>query len=797
MKAVASEEIKIKNKIQEAETYYSMGMLNDSLSTYEQILASGASIDPEESARLKERVNQLKNELVNNNTKPGPSLSEGDLLLIKKSISETGSVKDITNNASALKELGLFREAAAEYEKLLKTDTSKEGYTPVNTVIEILSNLFNIDPHAAVIQKADKIIAENKMLKKDVSQIKLWLGTEMEKKDRKDVAVSLFKAALSIDPENAEAGNSLNSLLSNISNNSKFDYLLNSSIATSAQLQKALESSKKSGKSIELALIENFNLKKEDVGKSLSLFYNCPFKSFNPELPVPVELISKLKKSFLLHYVWVPLTWGKNVTEILVDDPKDLRKTDHIRALLSNQNVRFCVGIREDIIKYIDRFFSADKPSETMEAALENLDNLIPDVSFEVEEEIETDKDIVDESSSQVVKLVDQVLITAYRKKASDIHIEPSPLTKKTLIRFRMDGVCHEYLQVPNTMAPAILSRLKIMAGLDIAERRLPQDGKIKMKRKGMPTFELRMSTMPTAGGFEDTVLRVLAKAGAMKIDDMGLNDRNLSILKKIISQPYGLILVVGPTGSGKTTTLHSALGHINKPEIKIWTAEDPVEITQPGLRQVEVRSRIGLDFARVMRGFLRLDPDVIMIGEMRDKETASIGVEASLTGHLVFSTLHTNSAPETVTRLLDMGLNPLNFSDAFLGVLAQRLTRRLCSNCKKQFNPSHDEFDDIVSDYGRDKFKATGIEYSPDLVLYRPGGCETCSGSGYKGRMGIHELMEGTPVIKGLIKRAANTEELFEQAYKDNMTTLKQDGIIKVFKGLTDISEIRRICIN
>jgi len=797
MSATASERIKIKNKIQEAETYYSMGMLNDSLSIYDQILSAGAAIDPEELTRIRERVNKLKNEVLNNKARPGPSLSEGDLDLIKKTMSATGSVKDIINNASALKELSLIREAAAEYEKLLKFDCSKEGYTPVNIVAEVLSILFKIESHEAVIEKADKIIAENKIAKKDASQIKLWLGTEMVKKDRRDVAVSLFRAALSLDPENAEAGNKLNLLISNLSSNSKFDYILNSSIATSAQLQKALESSKKTGKSIELELIENFNLKKEDVGKSLSLFYNCPYKSFNPELPVPIELISKLKRSFLLHYIWVPLSWGKNFIEILVDDPKDLRKTDHIRALMSNQNILFSVGIKEDIIKYIDRFFSADKTSEAMEATLENLDKLIPDISFEIEEEIELDKDIVDESSSQVVKLVDQVLVTAYRKKVSDIHIEPSPVTKKTIIRFRMDGVCHEYLQVPNTMAPAILSRLKIMAGLDIAERRLPQDGKIKMKRKGIPTFELRMSTMPTAGGFEDTVLRILAKAGAMKMDDMGLNERNLTILKKIVSQPYGLVLVVGPTGSGKTTTLHSALGHINKPEIKIWTAEDPVEITQPGLRQVEVRSRIGLDFARVMRGFLRLDPDVIMIGEMRDKETASIGVEASLTGHLVFSTLHTNSAPETVTRLLDMGLNPLNFSDAFLGVLAQRLTRRLCSNCKKPFNPSHDEFEDIISDYGREKFTATGIEYSSDLVLYRTGGCQACSGSGYKGRMGIHELMEGTPVMKGLIKRAANTEELFGQAYKDNMTTLKQDGIMKVFKGTTDMSEIRRVCIN
>jgi type II secretory ATPase GspE/PulE/Tfp pilus assembly ATPase PilB-like protein len=277
----------------------------------------------------------------------------------------------------------------------------------------------------------------------------------------------------------------------------------------------------------------------------------------------------------------------------------------------------------------------------------------------------------------------------------------------------------------------------------------------------------------------------------------MGLNERNLGIMKKILAQPYGLILVVGPTGSGKTTSLHAALGYINKPGIKIWTAEDPVEITQPGLRQVEAKPRIGLNFARIMRAFLRADPDVIMIGEMRDQETASIGVEASLTGHLVFSTLHTNSAPETVTRLLDMELNPLNFSDAFLGVLAQRLTRRLCKNCREKYHPSREEFEEIVADYGKEQFEATKIEFTPELTLYRSGGCEVCSGTGYKGRMGIHELMEGTPPIQRMIKKQASSEDLLAQAAKDGMTTLKQDGIQKVFQGLTDINEVRRVCID
>jgi type II secretory ATPase GspE/PulE/Tfp pilus assembly ATPase PilB-like protein len=241
---------------------------------------------------------------------------------------------------------------------------------------------------------------------------------------------------------------------------------------------------------------------------------------------------------------------------------------------------------------------------------------------------------------------------------------------------------------------------------------------------------------------------------------------------------------------------LHAALGHINKPEVKIWTAEDPVEITQAGLRQVQVKPKIGLDFAKIMRGFLRLDPDIIMIGEMRDRETASIAIEASLTGHLVFSTLHTNNAPETLTRLLDMGMNPLNISDAFLGVLAQRLVRNICPDCKKTYHPSEEEFEDIRTDYGTAAFKALKVQYNPKFKLTRGQGCETCSGSGYKGRLGIHELIEGTSEIKLLIKRQATSHDLAKQAVKQGMTTLKQDGIHKVFEGITDVREVRRVCV-
>ena len=800
-KAQPVEKTDIKLKIKEAETCHSMGMIEEAITLYEEALSLSSGEDESGNGSIQSKIGNLRKELELREMAESQGLSAEDITLFRKNLSMADDVPTILDGARALKELGLLDEAIVEYEKLLqfdfgKSDYSTLDYSPAQIVVDYLTCLLQTHQAQEVVKKAHKVINQHNLNDKETAQIQFWLGSEMENREQRDQALELFETAAKIDPQDKEISGKIESLKSSLASSSRYDYLLRNKMVTTNQLQDALAISKKAGKSVEFVLTDRFKVNKDDVGKSLSLFYGVSFRSFDPEVMVPVELTNNLKKSFLLYYVWVPLKWSKKGVEILVDDPKDLRKTDHIKALMPNQKINFAVGFKEDIEGFINHFFDP-KVEKLTENAYEDLDDIIPDISFEEEEDIEEDQTGLDESSSQVVKFVDQVLVTAFRNKASDIHIEPSDITRKTTIRFRTDGVCHEYIQVPNTMAPAIVSRLKIMADLDIAEKRLPQDGKIRFKRKGIPEFELRVSTMPTAGRFEDAVLRILTKSGALKLDEIGLSERNLEVLKRAIRRPYGLILCVGPTGSGKTTTLHSALASINEPNVKIWTAEDPVEITQAGLRQVQVKPKIGLDFARIMRGFLRLDPDIIMIGEMRDRETAATAIEASLTGHLVLSTLHTNNAPETLTRLLDMGMNPLNIADSFLAVVAQRLVRRLCLDCIETYHPNKEEFDYVVKDYGDKPFQALGVEYNADFELHRSVGCEKCNGSGYKGRMGIHELIEGTPEIKLLIKKQATSQDLAKQAVKNGMKTLKQDGVHKVFDGISDMREVRRVCVD
>ena len=568
----------------------------------------------------------------------------------------------------------------------------------------------------------------------------------------------------------------------------KFDYLITRGRIKESELDSAWEESREQKETMETFLMRKYKISREEVGKSFEEFFRCKFVPFNDKQPIPGDLLRNLKKDYLRRELWVPLERVEGNIRVIVDDPNNILKRDTIESLLKTKAVKYDVAFTDDIIKYINYFYQSPEDESTITDLLGRLDS---------EEDAEEDEgDVITESDSVIMQLVNKIINDAFNRRSSDIHIEPNVGKKNVEVRYRVDGDCALYQSLPYSYRAALVSRIKIMSNLDITVRRLPQDGKIKFKRPNGEEIELRVATIPTQGGVEDVVMRLLAKGETMPMEVMGLSERNYREMLNILSKPYGMILVVGPTGSGKTTTLHAALRHINTPDRKIWTAEDPVEITQYGLRQVQVQPKIGFDFAAAMRAFLRADPDVIMVGEMRDFETARTGVEASLTGHLVFSTLHTNSAPETIVRLLDMGIDPLNFADALLGILAQRLVRTLCKNCKETFHPTPAEFEEIVESYGREPFEKLNIAYTDDFMMYRPKGCDVCDKTGYKGRMGIHELVIGTDTMKRLIQKHATVEEMREVAAAEGMTTLLQDGIVKSISGSTDFKQVRRVCI-
>jgi len=570
------------------------------------------------------------------------------------------------------------------------------------------------------------------------------------------------------------------------------DFLVGNRINSRNELADAISLSNQKNCSVEAVLMAHFHVLKEDIGKSLSDFYGTRFVPYNPVMDIPRQLLRGLRPSFLKKNKFVPIARTGDSVSVAMENPASLPARDAVKRLIKGRKFEYCVAVREDIFKMIDRFFEKEKT--TLLKGSGSIEEILGQLAPADDEKV--DSSSMAEDDSAIVQLVNKMIVDACNLGASDIHIEPRSGKDPAVIRIRIDGACQVYQTIPHTHKRALVSRIKIMSDLDIAERRLPQDGKIKFNRYAPLDIELRVATIPTAGRNEDVVLRILASGDPIPLSKMGMAERDLNTFTDIITKPYGMILVVGPTGSGKTTTLHAAMGYINKPETKIWTAEDPVEITQDGLRQVQVHPKIGLDFAIAMRAFLRADPDVIMVGEMRDHETVSTGIEASLTGHLVLSTLHTNSAPETITRLLDMGMDPFNFADALLGVLAQRLTRTLCVRCKEKYHPTREEFDSLVRLYNGD-FHALGFEYNDDFFLYRAKGCKECNNTGYRGRVGLFELLRGTDDMKLLSQNRAPIATLRKQTVQnDGMTTLMQDGIRKVCLGLTDMKQVRSVCL-
>jgi type II secretory ATPase GspE/PulE/Tfp pilus assembly ATPase PilB-like protein len=576
---------------------------------------------------------------------------------------------------------------------------------------------------------------------------------------------------------------------------SRFGGLVDKGVISEKDIEAAVSSARVNNVPVEKLLIDDFNVPKDELLKSLSTFYSTPPFSYDGVQTISQDLKDRVPSEMWKKYTCAPVERKAGVLIVAVDDPQDLTRLDGIRAMNLSPRYDFLIGLKHEIMQYIATSYGEKLDGASTEGAdLAKIIDQLGDGEAEVEAEVAPEPEI-DETDSGIVRLANQLIIEAYNRGASDIHVEPNGSKNPCGVRLRIDGDCVNFMEIPGAHRNALVQRLKIMAKLDISERRKPQDGKIRFKwNKGH--MELRVATIPTANGNEDVVMRILAASKPLPLEKMGFADKTLKNFHEILARPYGICLVVGPTGSGKTTTLHSALGSINTEDMKIWTAEDPVEITQKGLRQVQVQPKIDFTFATAMRAFLRADPDVIMVGEMRDHETAAIGIEASLTGHLVFSTLHTNSAPETITRLLDMNIDPFNFADALLGILAQRLIRTLCGKCKEAYHPTQEEYDAIVEAYGPQYWATTGFSYTPDLQLFKPKGCTVCNNTGYKGRMGVHELLVGTDEVKRAVQGRSPIDVLRKIALDQGMRTLLQDALEKAFKGFTDVKQARSIAV-
>jgi type II secretory ATPase GspE/PulE/Tfp pilus assembly ATPase PilB-like protein len=590
----------------------------------------------------------------------------------------------------------------------------------------------------------------------------------------------------------------------------KYDGLIADGVLTYEELQGAVMRAREQAEPVEQVLMREFSIRPAQIGPSLSKFFGVPYEPVNTGRIRVEALQGALKREFVTEQGWVPLEETPEGLVLMCTDPEAVRNSRIVPQIFPRANkLAWRVTTQTEFDETVAQLWGASDQGASVEDMLADLNAPLGDDEGGEENSLESAA-----ADNELVKFVNRIIIDAYNQKASDIHIEPLPGKAKTGIRFRIDGTLIPYIEVPAHYRQAMVTRLKIMCDLDISERRKPQDGKIKFKKYGPLDIELRVATIPSAGGVEDVVMRILAAGEPIPLEKLGLTNHNRERLEKTVSKPYGLFYVCGPTGSGKTTTLHSVLKFLNTSETKIWTAEDPVEITQKGLRQVQVNKKAGIDFALVMRAFLRADPDIIMVGESRDKETVSMGVEASLTGHLVFSTLHTNSAPESITRLLDMGMDPFNFADALLGILAQRLAKRLCA-CKEAYDPQPEEIRAFIKEYALD-LQQTGPwavdaggeaqklyeswvdEYGTEgrLQFYRAVGCDKCNKTGYKGRVGLHELLVADDEIKKLIQERSRVSDLFVQAVASGMRTLKMDGMEKIMMGLTDLKQVRSVCI-
>lgn len=583
--------------------------------------------------------------------------------------------------------------------------------------------------------------------------------------------------------------------------------LIRENLLTEKQLENALEyQSKHRNRPLGKILTQMGIISDAEIQLALTRKLGIPFVNLQ-EFELDMEVVNQLPQAIIRKHKVLPIHRKGNEIIIALENPLD-KEAISAASFNTKLHVETVIASGSQLEARINDLFGA----QAIDFSLDELDSF---ETLESDSERE-DSDEVGENDNTILRLANKIIIDAYRKGASDIHIEPYPQKQKAIVRFRVDGVLTDYVEIPTNLRKPLVSRYKIMAGLDISERRKPQDGKINFKRYSNTKLELRVATIPTVGDIEDVVMRLLADSKPKAINDLGLTSSNQAMIEKMLEIPYGLVLVCGPTGSGKTTTLHSLLSKLNTGDRKIWTAEDPVEITQRGLRQVQVNPKIEFTFASAMRSFLRADPDIIMVGEMRDQETAKIGIEASLTGHLVLSTLHTNSAPESIVRLLDMGMDPFNFAYSLIGVVAQRLARTLCKKCKQAQKVGHQDLHDLAIEYLQHDF-ADGIDQASkellvkqtldqwqetfgdndgEVTTYVAIGCDECDHTGYRGRIALHEVLANSDDLRRLIREGASVSELQHTCINTGMKTLKQDGITKFLKGDTDMLQVRKVCI-
>jgi len=544
------------------------------------------------------------------------------------------------------------------------------------------------------------------------------------------------------------------------------EILLAQGIINENQLEEAVKLQKTKRKKLGVLLIELGYCGAEQVQRALAIQLGVDFVDVRG-LEFTDEQLSLISSKFITSYKVLPYRRQNNRLYVVMSDPLDYSVIQSLE-LATDAIIQPLIGVEEDIKKVIYEHFGAKQTAEQLIADLSDDEDAVKE-----EEE-------ADVNDAPVVRLVNSVLENAIREKASDIHIEPEE--KQTCVRLRIDGRLHRAMTIPKQIQSAVISRLKIMGRMDIAEKRIPQDGKIKTRLDNRP-IDIRVNTLPTVWG-EKLVMRILDQSAALvPLEKLGFREDEKEVISKLIKSPNGIILVCGPTGSGKSTTLYSILSKVATSEINVTTVEDPVEYQMPGINQVNTNPKAGMTFASVLKSLMRQDPDVIMVGEIRDKETAEIAVQASLTGHLVISTIHTNDAPSTVSRLFHMGLEPFAVSAALIGVIAQRLLRRICEDCKEAVDITEEQMKLLKPYFGKET----------PTQIFKGKGCKICHDTGYKGRVGIYEIMMITPELREQIINRANTDKLRESAIKQGMKQLYDSGMLKVIDGITTIEEVFR----